>query len=685
MIRNTGVTIVNRVGIGNVQDVAVTGEFACVIGYRDKFYVLDISIPNAPRVLGELSGLGRGRQLILSERIAYVTAREHGLYIIDWANPKAPRIISRYDTIELATGIAIKANILFVAQRQYGLEIMDVSDPRRPRYLSHIKTGEAQSVAVEGNYAYVGDWGTLELTIIDISNVRNPVIVAQEPMDGFGDGVFVQGDYAYASTGHHSRLRTKKKPGPEDPGYGKGHGMEVFNVANPNKPQHVSRVKFEESYQQSQDMWSVKVSNDHAFCADTWNGLYVVNVKEIEKPKIVGHLNFDDQEGQVYIGGLALTDDYIYAATSRDLFVIQAKSIAKGLKQKKTTPIVIPPKQEKRADNYRVYRNDGQIRSVDFIDDYTLVAAGAAGFKVLRLWPEIEEVNSYKSVGFVFDVARRGNLVYLAEAHGGMTIWRHQGNGAFGKIAEYKAENHHDQDREEEPVKQVLAPEGCDYALVHSGFHDFSVVDVSDPAKPREVLEKRLICLYGDQISHGLIHQRYCCAIGLKGLVWCDLLAKPPIFTSNVLGWGPGMDYFVGLVSYRDKMLLTINNGFKILDPSLADINESEFVEYDQPFPAAKARIYQDLLILSDRLRSKIAIFDLSKLKEPRLRQIVQTQGHPGGTVVYNDTLIVPNGNAGLYIYDKIFASPRRCGPDPGKRFPVSTSEENARTRTGKS
>ena len=36
-------------------------------------------------------------------------------------------------------------------------------------------------------------------------------------------------------------------------------------------------------------MWSARIGGDHCVVADTWNGLFVVNVADVKSPKTVAH------------------------------------------------------------------------------------------------------------------------------------------------------------------------------------------------------------------------------------------------------------------------------------------------------------------------------------------------------------------------------------------------------------
>ena len=158
-----------------------------------------------------------------------------------------------FDTVEFATGLAISGNILFVACRHYGVQLIDVSVPSAPRHLSTVRTGEAQSVVARNGYLYTGVWATSEVVTVDVRDPWNPVITARTPLDGYGDGVDVEGDMLYVATGHHSRETPRKQQG--DPGFGRGHGLELLDISDPAHPRWVSRVKFPPLYEIGNDMW----------------------------------------------------------------------------------------------------------------------------------------------------------------------------------------------------------------------------------------------------------------------------------------------------------------------------------------------------------------------------------------------------------------------------------------------
>ena len=82
-------------------------------------------------------------------------------------------------------------------------------------------------------YIYVGVWSEMEVVVVDVRDPWNPQITDRLRLDGYGDGVAVYEGHLYAATGQHSR-RPKERPG--DPGFGTGHGLEIFSFRGSGSP-----------------------------------------------------------------------------------------------------------------------------------------------------------------------------------------------------------------------------------------------------------------------------------------------------------------------------------------------------------------------------------------------------------------------------------------------------------------
>lgn len=79
--------------VGPCIAAEVVGNRLYAIG-QGRLYVLDITAPRQPQLLGTLAGLGTTRQLVVQNQIAYITARQDGLWLVDVSNPARPALSS---------------------------------------------------------------------------------------------------------------------------------------------------------------------------------------------------------------------------------------------------------------------------------------------------------------------------------------------------------------------------------------------------------------------------------------------------------------------------------------------------------------------------------------------------------------------------------------------------------------
>ncbi len=646
-------SIVHNAGAGPIQDVVIEGGHAYAIGDK-ALRVFDVRQADRPVLLGKLGGLGSVRQIVVGDGVAYVTSRQDGLFVVDVSEPSQPELLCHYDTVEFATGIALSGETLFVACRQYGVELIDISDPSHPRHVSLVRTGEAQSVVVRDGYLYTGVWASSEVVTADVRDPWNPEIVSRVPLDGYGDGVDVEGDFLYAVTGHHSKEKPNKNPG--DPGFGKGHGLEVFDLSDPANPVFISRVKFPALYEIGNDTWRVKVFDGIAYVADTYNGLFVVDVSKPDELTLLGHTPAppaQSKTGPGYIGGLAVVDDFIMLAGGfSDLHVVAAPGLAKApVEETDQAPVLGDRPALAEETGLRIYRPDGQVYGVDFLsDDRVVVACGAAGVHVVQLWPEIELISRTQTKGFATDVCVSGDRVFVAEGAGGLGVYQVSSGGEnlelFGR-AEGKGL----------VVRQVEAPGDGRYVLTQVGANQFYIFDVIDPGQPKQVFkDARHGLLYGDQMMRGLIDDRYTCVFWhVDGLHWYDLKAEGgPAFSGERYPERTGSAN--GLIAVGDQTLATIRGGYRLLDrESLLPAEELSKHQIGTvrshlgvPYLSGN-RLYS-----ANRSSGVITVADVTDLENPKLIDQIQTAGNPCRVTVRNGSLVIPDGNHGLVVMDEI-------------------------------
>ncbi len=643
-----------NVGIGPTMDVTIRGDHAFAIGSRS-LHVLDITNPGTPRRVGKLDGLGRVRQIVVDGNHAYIASREDGLFIVDVSNAEKPSLISRHDTIEFATGICKSGNVLFVACRSFGVELIDVSDPSHPKHLSIARTGEAQSVVEQNGFLYAGVWATSEVVTVDVRNPWQPQIVSRTPLDGFGDGVDVDGTWLYAATGHHSRKRPRAKPG--DPGYGHGHGLEVLSLTDPVHPRLVSRVKFPPGYDIHNDMWSVTVANNHAFVADTHNGVFVLDVSVPASPRFKGHWVPPDVPSRKgggkergFIGGLVPCSDHVYVAGGQsDLHVLAASGIATAPATEATTPVTIektPPPDVKNG--YRVYQPGGQVYGVDFLGDIAIAACGTDGVHVLKVFPEFERLSQRTTMGKATDVSVNGNRIFIAEGINGLGIYQLSAEGMLKEVGRYGVPD--------KTIRQVEIPGDGRYAVLQIGIHKIQIVDVSDASRPQRILEDQHPgLLYGDQIQRGLIDDRYTCAFWhVSGLHWYDLQADGgPRYTGDNFAGRIGSSN--GLIAHRNSTLAITRGGYLLLNRDerrpLADVSLYKIDARRRHL--GKPTISGNQLVTVNRQSGLVTIADIADQRQPKLIDQFTLPGNPSRPVIHEGVLVIPDGYHGLLAFDR--------------------------------
>lgn len=629
------------------MDATVVGNHLYAIG-RGKLHIADITDPRNPRKLGELKGLGNTRQIEVSDGTAYVTSREDGVFIIDVEDPAHPQLLCHYDSIELATGVDIAGDVLFVAQRQYGVEQVDVSDPRNPRHISTVRTGEAQSIFYHDGYLYCGIWGRSEIVVVDMRDARSPTIVSRVPLDGYGDGLCVRDGFLYAATGHHSRQPHREE---SDPGFGRGHGLEIFDLAAPAHPTFVSRVKFPKFYHIGYDMWDVSVVNGHAFVADTHNGIFVLDVSDPKTPIIRGRTTLPVPEGRdvpALFGGLATGEGVIYGAGGwTDLHIIEAAQMAHpAIYETGPVPGIGP---EITTNNDRIidtYRPAGQVWGVDSSDDLPLAVAvcGSAGIHVVRATEtSLEPLSVVPTSDFATGVCLHERKVFIAEGTGGMSIWTLSAEGQLKPLGRYDAGG--------KRVRYVAVPPPGDYALLEVGAGRLHIVDVSDPASPHLALEdSQPGLLYGYQLVDKLVDGRYAGAFWhVSGLHWYDLSTDPPTYQGNHPAGRFNMSD--GIAFFQDRLLATRGRGVVLFDfESTNGFSDLPIHRIQGNDLVGKPTVHGDHLYLADRVNGAVTIIDLGSTDEPSLIDAYDTPGNPGRIVTTTNGYLIPNSYEGLHL-----------------------------------
>lgn len=672
--------------IGGCMDVVRDGQHLYALQGRN-LIILSLENPAHPTVVGTLEDVGNLRQIAVRGPTAFITAREDGLFVVDVSQPARPRILSRYDTIEFATGIALADNFAFIACRWFGVEIVDISDASHLKHVSVMRVGEAQSCEVSDGYLYAGAWEQRRVAICDVRNPAAPKQVATVRLDGRGDGICVRNGILYAAMGHH-------QPGDslhiENPGYGRGNGMEVYDVSDPAHPKHLSRVKFDwRFYFGYPDTWRVKLSYPYAYLYHTYNGVFVLDVSDPRNPKELSQIRIPlrpgdagfrkmnmtsknglrqpilpfDPEKKIYspVCGLVATDGYLYfTGMFTDLHVLHDAELArretedKGAGAKRLSPVgdfhavdlaklgeAIPA-----ATSVRQYRPGGQVYAAVEADGLVYAACGSEGIHVLD--QELKLQAKYSTRGFAMDVQAAGGKLYAAESSGGLGCYRRRGP-KLELVNTYVSKY---------PVKQVrVTPDGR-FAAVHAGGSLYEVVDVSDWANLRLVRTERGWggLVYYRQLCNGFIDGRFICGTWCAGRTFMlDLGGDASKPLPDVMGLLPDMESG-GYAACGPYALLTRGGGYSFYRPGYeGDYEKLPIYKVKDGFKfTGKPTCRNGLLVACDRVNGAVTFIDVANLRAPKLIGRFPLSGNPDCAFAGDGCVLIPAGYQGLFRFSGI-------------------------------
>lgn len=633
-------------GVGPCIAAEVVGTRLYAIG-QGMLSVLDISEPEKPVIMGTLQGLGNTRQLVIHGDTAYIASRQDGLWMVDVSVDSKPTLISHYDTVEMATGIWISGDVGFIATRCYGVEVVDVSNPRQVKHLSTLKTGEAQSCWARDRKLYIGDWAPKKLLIADVSDPRAPTLIGEGELDGYGDGGCLRGNYCFAATGHHSRSDDKIKT------QGHGHGLEIFDVSKAESPVLVSRVKFPPMFHLQNDFWTARVAGDHCVVADTHNGLFVVNVRDVSKPSIVAHAELpwlEKQKERDSVGGVALGKGVIYAAgVYSGLYVVAAPGMAEPVQPEKDLAPTLGKVETMATEDpdFQIYQPNSQVHSVSVQGDIAWAACGAGGIQAIQLGAKLEPLSVHSTVSHVWHVSVAGKKLFSAEGPAGMAIYDIGEDLRLQEVGRLKIPG--------ASVKQIVAPAPSHYALLHCGGPSVYVVDLTDAKKPKVILKDSQVGLfYGDQLVDELFDGRYLCAHWHRsGPGWYDVQGGSAILAGNTPDTS-NYSWTDGACAFGQKLLIVKRGKYAILNANEKRL-ASELPQYGVKglYLFGRPSAGGETLVVTSRHQRTIQILDISDITQPRLKHSYSVSGHPGAAAFWQGRAVIPAGYQGLLVEKK--------------------------------
>jgi hypothetical protein len=183
------------------EDIVVDKDRGYVSLRDGRLLVLDISDRSGPRRIGELKAGADGRGLKVHQDIVYFASAFSGLEVVDVSDPSSPRKIGTVPGTLGASGVDIHDRTLFLGCHGNGVKLLDLSDPRLPRVIGTFNDGgESNSVFYQAPYLYVADQNDRCLEILEVGDPARPRKLAENDDDRYiPHDVFISGRYIYAA------------------------------------------------------------------------------------------------------------------------------------------------------------------------------------------------------------------------------------------------------------------------------------------------------------------------------------------------------------------------------------------------------------------------------------------------------------------------------------------------------
>lgn len=201
-----GMADIGRVG-GSA--LAVSGNHAFVlVGTLANYYganlaIFDVSNPTNPIPVGQINnndwfGVGVSGQYVYLGGGSGPTGYFVQLYdISDPANPVSVSQI-KSGVIDAVSSIAIRNNLAYTTGSGTWLLVSDISDPANPKTPQQNLQAAGFDLALSGPFAFVAEGETNYMTIWNVSNPTNCVLVPNHA-NAVGSSVVVWGDYAFTA------------------------------------------------------------------------------------------------------------------------------------------------------------------------------------------------------------------------------------------------------------------------------------------------------------------------------------------------------------------------------------------------------------------------------------------------------------------------------------------------------
>lgn len=593
-------------------------------------------------------GTGIYHDVFVKGRYAYIAAGGNGLDIIDINNPSNPAAVGNQYLDSEAVSVHVSGNYAFVACKN-GLHIVDVSVPASPSKVGfyslsgyydyvHGIGGVAREVIVGGNYAYLavvyGKYSDLSIDILDVTDPANPQaagpsIGAGEDYSNYGLQMLINGDYLFFLNSLGRSLEIVDVSTPTSPerknsiypathfSVGGNHAyvvnnddLKILDIGDPANPQErgskVLDGRVREMFTLGNYLYIVYE------ISETESEMQILNVSDPSAPRVLGNLPFSSVPSELVVSGSTA----LASAWADGLLIFDATNPASpGLL--KNYDLSWKPKDLALSNN-RAY------------------VAQSSGVKIFDISTPslLTELGDYNSSRYVHKVAVSGNYVYLGTYEDGLRIVDVKDAANPVYVGTYWAGSPNDC-----TIRDVVVKEKRAYIL--KGYHDFYILDITNPASPREVGT-----LYVDEANNIHVHGDYALLSGAHGVDVVDISnpASPSLITD--LYW-----------IYTDTGPVFVQDGFAYVANNESSTRSLDIFRFDNPAAAVRTGQYNLNMPIVDLFAygnyaylltyTGLEVLDVSKPRAVTLRGYFNANASGGAVCVEGDYIYMVASDSG--------------------------------------
>ncbi len=247
-----------------------------------------------PLIINKLNYIFTGSgctDLITEGNYAYVVNPKTGLTIFDITDPEDWTFISNYDPDHYNLKAVKKGNFIFISDYYSRISIINISNVSQPLKVGSINKNSAGSfLAIKDNYLYaMGYEGTFSaLQIFDITDIAAPVFIKSIVIGGRINGLKINNNYAYI--------------------YGQ-QGLVIVDITTPADSDIIKTLEVCTYY----DSEGLAFKGNYAYVSKD-NKLHVIDITTPSSAYVIKSINIS------YLSSLTYSGNYIFASCNQSGF-----------------------------------------------------------------------------------------------------------------------------------------------------------------------------------------------------------------------------------------------------------------------------------------------------------------------------------------------------------------------------